>query len=142
MLGSISTSVLWGCLEISTQVVSACIPSLMPLFLSFLSKGRRSKQNELDDLHDKKNPEVKERNDKQRSSRSNRLTDLLSLGDAEPLPEAIDASMISRTARNETDHLGLVEAGKRSQSGIVVTDRIDQVNEPRGAKPEGATTKK
>lgn len=114
----------------------------MPLFLSFINKGRRSKQNDSNDLHNKENPEVQKRKDKPRSSRSNQLTDLLSLGEAETLPEAIDESMISRTARNETDHVGLVEAGKRSQSGIVVTDQLDQVNEARVAEPERATMRK
>lgn len=136
--GSISTSILWGCLEISTQVVSACIPSLMPLILSFFGKTRRSKKSDLSDRLKEENQAKKNR--KEEKSKSGRLTDLLNLSRAEPLPEAMDSSMISRAVPDETDNLGLVEAGKRSLSGIVVTDRIDQVNEVRTGEAEDAST--
>lgn len=49
------------------------------------------------------------------------LTELLTIGKAEPLPEAVDPSMTAGKVPEETDNLGLVEAGKRSMSGIVVT---------------------
>lgn len=133
---SIAPSILWGVLEICTQVTSACIPSLMPLFLSWFGKGYGSKRNKPYDPNTANHSPGKKRSDKK--PRSNRLTDLLSLGDADRLPEAMDSSMISRAVPDETDNLGLVEAGKRSQSGIVVTDRIDQVNESRAGDPERA----
>lgn len=133
---SIAPSILWGCLEISTQVTSACIPSLMPLFLSWFGKGRGSKENQPYDQNAANHSPGKGRTDKK--PRSNRLTDLLSLGDADRLPEAMDSSMISRAVPDETDNLGLVEAGKRSLSGIVVTDRIEQVNDSRAGDPKCA----
>lgn len=136
MLVSIAPSILWGCLEISTQVTSACIPSLMPLFLSWFGKGRGSKENQPYDQNAANHSPGKGRTDKK--PRSNRLTDLLSLGDADRLPEAMDSSMISRAVPDETDNLGLVEAGKRSLSGIVVTDRIEQVNDSRAGDPKCA----
>lgn len=132
---SIAPSVLWGCLEISTQVVSACIPSLMPLVLSLFGKGRRSRDRKRYDPYQK--DELSGSKQKVKPD-SNRFTDLLSLGEAEPLPEAIDPSMITRVVGpDETANLGLVEAGKRSQSGIVVTDRIEQYEETQLAVPEG-----
>ncbi|MCJ1462477.1 hypothetical protein MMC07_001079 [Pseudocyphellaria aurata] len=132
---SISSSILWGCLEISTQVVSACIPSLMPLFLSVMRKGRRNKESGPEPNSEGK----KKKSAEPRKPRSYRFLSLLSLGDPELLPEALDLSMISRSVPNETDNLGLVEAGKRSLSGIVVTAQIDQVNESRRAASESKT---
>lgn len=110
----------------------------MPLLLSVMRKGRRSKESK--ESGPEANPEGKKKKSAESGKpRSNRLIDLLSLGEPEPLPEAMDSTMISRSVPNETDNLGLVEAGKRSLSGIVITDQIDQVRESRRAVSEGNT---
>ena len=117
--GSIAPAVLLGCLEVSIGVVSSRIPSLMPLFLSFVGWQRGSKVSG-------NRGYVKYENGnkiKTSTSRTNRFNRFMSLRDLDTLPEGLDLFTIKDDAVKDDHDLKLVAA--REQPGeILVTNQI------------------
>ncbi|MCJ1265139.1 hypothetical protein MMC22_005014 [Lobaria immixta] len=116
---TIATPLLWGLLEIGVGVVSACIPSLMPLFLLVLGKKRYSGREELYTKYGGENL----RSDK---SKFNRVVDL---GLPAPLPEGLALSPSKGNTHSDSEDIWLVHG--RSRTGdILVTNQIVQVSHP------------
>jgi hypothetical protein len=119
--GTIAPAILWGCLEISIGVVSACIPSLMPLFFFIIGKKRVRKESASPGY-----VKYGQGNDKPstvRTNRFNRFNRLLSVRDLETLPEAIEMSTSNQTCSTDDDDVRLFD-GSKKPGEIVVTNQI------------------
>lgn len=107
-------------------MVSACIPSLMPLFLLIVGKRRPTRGSELYTKYGSGS------DDKKRSeSRFNRM---LSVNDATRLPEALELPNRSQNALDENDNAHLVPSGTIKPGAIIITNQIDQVSVPEHAQ--------
>lgn len=116
--GSIAPAVLWGCLEVSIGVVSACIPSLMPLFLSLVGMKRPSA-----DGRNRGYVKYENGNIKHSTNRTNRFRRFMTVRDLETLPEALDLYTITETGTQSEDDVRLVE-GRQQPGDILVTNQI------------------
>lgn len=132
-LGTIAPAIFWGCLEISCQIISANVPSLMPLFVALFNKERRMSQRYRDKKYQASKYRVNQYHDEKNSDpkpSTPRNRDLLSLGNAEPLPESMGMSMPGAVENDDHYDMRLIDANKKSAEKIVVTDKIEQVSEP------------
>lgn len=118
-VGTIAMPILWGILEISVGVVSACIPSLMPLFLVILGKRRHIERRVL----------YVEYGEKSRSNQPNKFNRMVDLGSPGPLPEGLEIPPFKSNRRNDSDDLGLMR-GRYYTGNILVTNQIEQISEP------------
>lgn len=105
-------------------MVSACIPSLIPLFLLLIGK-RRPTGNQPYGKYGKYGKYGSNSEDKQSSNKFNRM---LSINDPTPLPEALEMPNRSQNALDENDDAQLVPGGKVAPGAIVITNQIDQVS--------------
>lgn len=116
---TIAPPILRACLEISTQVVSACIPSLVPLILSIVGKERSSQRLQPYTRYNDDRAALKSRS-------SNKFINMLSLSEPEPLPEGHELSELAYGDPPDSDSLRLVDTAKPTRSSVVVENPTDQ----------------
>lgn len=133
--GTMARAIFWGCLEISSQIVSGNMPSLMPFFIALLKKERRMSNKYRDHRYwanqyrgsqrtrDESGSELK-------PSKPRKPRDLLSLGSADLLPEGLEVPLAGAIANDDHYDMRLIDTVKKSSEGIVVTDEIEQVSVP------------
>lgn len=123
VIGTLAPAVLWGCLEVSVGVVSACIPSLMPLLMVFIGRRVRVQSNE--------SPRPRQvrydQNDDLKPTRSPRkpFSHLMSLRDLETLPEALETpnAVPNSITRDDDDGAKLFDRAK-NRGDIFVTEQF------------------
>lgn len=123
---SIAPAILWGCLEISVGVVSACVPSMMPLLLLVVGKRHGSKDNSGKSGGYLKYENGKyPHNNESKTAHSNRLHRFISTQNLETLPEAMDVTILGETqvGKEDDDDIQLMERNKKPGT-IMVTNQI------------------
>jgi hypothetical protein len=109
---------LWGCLEVSVGVVSACIPSLVPLLLVIVGKKRVPKGNQSQSYvkHDQDNGNSS-------ASRTNPGRPWMHLSHQKPPPEAVELTRPNHAIAKDDDGIQLVDGMENSRE-ILITTRI------------------
>ena len=102
---------LWSCVEVSFGVVSACLPSLTPLFLILL--GKRPPNTKKYSFSSRK-----QRDGNMRNAEFNRMADAT---DSQGRSQSLELIMRDRKAGDDTYNL------EESGGPILVTHEVDQV---------------
>lgn len=123
---------LWSCVEASFGVISACVPSLTPLFLLLIHKAptRMRQKRSFPYTHSNK-----PNNGRAKANQFNRL------GDGAEGPHAMSQSLemiILEEEQREREQNSNSTSGGAVESNIVVTSQLDQVTKERADDSSGA----
>jgi hypothetical protein len=122
--GSMAPSLLWGCLEVSLGVVSACIPSLVPLLLVMVGKKRVPKGNQSRSYvqHDQDHGNSS-------ASRTDPSRRWMHRSNRDPPPEAVELTHANPAMVKDDDDINLVDGMENSRE-ILVTTQISVNDSP------------